>query len=153
MVRWPLIFCLILGGCSVHVRILRASQSPAGTSDLQNIETIASGPQSQPWEKFTLAIKTDELVRVLEKESSIYINVFDCTSSSTRFPSVAFFRNISLDEEHGTALDAIERNPSEVTINGYAPSSFVAGLNSTCVRLEGGSYGGASLQSNHIKLP
>ena len=90
--------------------------------------------------------------RTVDGESTIHVEVLDCQDNSVRFPSVAFYKNLALDEEYAAASNELKDAPDVVEIRGYAPDTFLAKLKEHCVRLDGGSYLGMKTSSAVVRI-
>lgn len=142
---------IVVIACTADIQVTSASRELLVPADKRNIETLAVGSQKQKWDKFVLMVQKDNLLRALKNESSVYINILDCSDTTKKFPSIAFLGNIPLDEQHRLAVSALSSQPDVVAVRGYAPSSFVQGLSSTCVSLAGGNYSD-SIRSRLVKV-
>lgn len=131
---------LVLVGCSEYIHVISVYRSDLTSLDQPNIKTMSETGRPQDWQKFTVLVNKNELVALLTSESTVYIEIMDCASNSIKFPSIAFFEHVALDEQQKLAAKALSGQPREVEVAGYAPTKFLRGLKSICVRLGGGNY-------------
>lgn len=145
-----LILCaitILICGCSINIPIKSVTRERTTESDSLNIRNLGSYPLDRDYEAFSVRIDRQSLIDALELESTVFINIFDCTNTENNFPATAFYADIPLDEGYREAARRLAGSSGDVFLRGYAPAAFSQRMSATCVRLTGGSYLGRRIES------
>jgi len=148
----PLVLSIYLCGCSATLSIKSAFRETLTQGDLDNIRSLGSLPMDQNYEKYGVIVAAIELRAALSSESTIFLNVADCSNMSNDFPAVAFYSDIPLDEGYRAAIERLEGASGDITLIGYVPQTFSRRLRPACVQLSGGSYSGRRVTSDVVPV-
>ena len=159
------IFCAVLEtACTQRIHIPSGYMANADPSQSSTADSVNSASAGAQWKNIAVLIDAQDLRRALRRESTLYVNVFDCSSPARGevstgskylgdvYPSNVAFDGINVNQERDRTLNLLDRRAGPVEIDAFVPDVFVKKLNKPCFRMTGASYLGWRIDSNIASL-